>query len=96
LSAIAVHPAGQQASLFVPHAIVPALTHWRWHPVPCRVRSVQPWLGHDVGHIVPSHVSPGSSTPLPHTAEQSVSFTALQPDGQQPSPLAQVICVPDA
>ena len=38
-----------------------------------------------VGQL-PSQVSPGSTTPFPQVAEQSSSFEALQPDGQQPSP----------
>jgi hypothetical protein len=95
VSVMAVQPAGQQLSLFVPHAMVPASTHWRWHPVPWSARMVHPWLGHDVGHIVPSHSSPGSSTPLPHTAEQLLSLTALQAVGQHASLLAQLVCVPD-
>jgi hypothetical protein len=95
-SLIAVQPAGQQLSPLVPHAIVPALTHSRWHPVPWSARMVQPWFGHDVGQPCPSHFSPGSSTPLPQTAEQLLSLFALQPAGQQPSPPTQVICMPDA
>jgi hypothetical protein len=34
----------------------------------------------------PSQVSPGSSTPLPQLAPQSLSLLALQVGGQQPSP----------
>jgi hypothetical protein len=34
-----------------------------------------------------SQVSPGSTTLLPQLALQSLSLTALQPEGQQPSPL---------
>src|SRR6266567_8131289 len=33
-----------------------------------------------------SHSSPGSTTPLPHSAVQSSSVLALAPRGQQPSP----------
>jgi hypothetical protein len=35
-----------------------------------------------------SQLSPGSTTPFPHEAEQSSSLFALQPAGQQPSPSA--------
>jgi hypothetical protein len=37
-----------------------------------------------------SQVSPGSTTLLPHWAEQSPSVRALQPVGQQLSPVAQL------
>ena len=40
---------------------------------------------HELGQS-PSHVSPLSRTPFPHTALQSVSFVELAPTGQQPSP----------
>jgi hypothetical protein len=33
----------------------------------------------------PSHVSGGSIVPLPHVAEQSLSFVEVQPSAQQPS-----------
>src|SRR5690349_8890352 len=38
-----------------------------------------------------SQVSPASTTPLPQLAEQLLSLLALQPGGQQPSPLRQVV-----
>jgi hypothetical protein len=38
-----------------------------------------------------SQVSPGSTTPLPHKAEQSVSVASSQPSGQQPSPPVQAV-----
>jgi hypothetical protein len=38
-----------------------------------------------------SQVSLPSTTPLPQLAEQSVSFVASQPVGQQPSPPTQVL-----
>jgi len=37
---------------------------------------------HDSGG---SHVSPDSTTPLPHLGVQSTSVSAFAPDGQQPS-----------
>jgi hypothetical protein len=47
-----------------------------------------------VGQL-PSHVSPGSTTPLPHTGAQSLSVVALHPVvGQQPSPFTHLVCVP--
>jgi len=43
---------------------------------------------------LPSQVSPVSTMPLPQVAEQSLSLLALQPLGQQPSPLTQAVtCV---
>src|SRR5260370_34419710 len=41
-----------------------------------------------------SHVSGGSTTPLPQLGMQSLSFNALHPGGQQLSPLAQPVMVP--
>jgi hypothetical protein len=41
-----------------------------------------------------SQVSPRSTTPLPQLGAQSLSLLALQPDGQQPSLLAQAVCMP--
>lgn len=36
---------------------------------------------------LPSQVSPLSTVPLPHVAEQSLSLLLVQPAGQQPSPV---------
>jgi hypothetical protein len=96
LSFAALHPVGQQLSLLAQPVIMPpsgALTHWTWHAVPTSARSVHPMFGHIVGQapappspIPVSQSSPGSTTPLPHTAMQSASWFALQPViGQQPS-----------
>ena len=53
---------------------------------------------HDVGHapvepagIAVSHVSPGSTTPLPQVAEQLLSLADVHPGGQQPSPFMQAV-----
>jgi hypothetical protein len=43
--------------------------------------------------IVRSHCSPISTTPSPHTTGQSRSVAAVQPGGQQPSPLTQPVMV---
>jgi hypothetical protein len=45
-------------------------------------------VGHESGG---SQVSLPSTTSLPQLAEQSVSFVASQPVGQQPSPPTQVL-----
>src|SRR5438128_380030 len=59
---------------------------------------VQPELGQLVGHdpgwpapIPVSQFSPGSTMPLPHTAGQSLSLLALQPDGQQLSAVKEQV-----
>jgi hypothetical protein len=46
-----------------------------------------------VGQL-PSHSSPVSTTPLPHTAAQLLSVSELQPLGQQSSLFAHIVCVP--
>src|SRR6266478_3477099 len=51
-------------------------------------------FGHEVGQPAPSQSSPASSTPLPHTGAQLLSFTALHPLGQQLSLLTHAVCVP--
>jgi hypothetical protein len=87
--------AGQQPSLATMHVMIVAeATHWRWHPVPCKVRAVQPMFGHEVGQLAPSQSSPISSTPLPHTGEQSLSFNELHAPGQHPSLFTHMVCVP--
>ena len=45
-------------------------------------------VGQDEGG---SQVSPGSTTLLPQEAEQSLSFVASQPEGQQLSPPVQAV-----
>jgi hypothetical protein len=44
----------------------------------------------DVGQL-PSHVSSPSVIPLPHDAEQLLSFVELHPGAQQPSPFVHVV-----
>ena len=58
--------------------------------LPVMVSTVQPSPSSQlVGQLAcGSHVSPGSTTPLPQLCEQSSSSAGLQPAGQQPSPLA--------
>jgi hypothetical protein len=77
--------------------MVPTSTHRLWHPEPCSARWVHPWLGHVAGQL-PSHSSPDSITPLPHTGEQSLSLVELQvpvpPPGQQLSLFEHAVCMP--
>jgi hypothetical protein len=50
------------------------------------------WSSQAVGHVLGgSHCSPGSSSPSPHFAEQSVSVACMHPEGQQPSPDLQAV-----
>jgi len=96
LSFVLLQPVGQQASP-LRHAIwgVGASTHdtSQVDAAPTRTRSVHPMAGHEVAQL-PSQVSPGSSLPLPQVTAQSLSVVASQPAGQQPSPFAQVVCIP--
>src|SRR5262245_45278877 len=114
LSLSALQPDGQQLSSSAQPVMVPAsapasapLTHSRWHPVPLRTNSEQPWFGHVVGQDAPppasptgsSHFSPVSRTPLPQKGLQSGSLVELHgpapPPGQHPSPVAlQALMVP--
>ncbi len=88
----ALQAEGQQPSP-EPHAVIGAWLHAVEQPEPTRVSSVHATpSSQDVGHV-PSQVSGGSTTPLPQLGEQSLSFEALQADGQQPSPDVQAVMV---
>ena len=86
-SDIAVAPRGQQPS--PERAAVMALCVQA--AVQSAVEPVMPSSVHgssssqDLGQLAPSHFSPGSTTPLPHTGSQSLSVLAFAPLGQQPS-----------
>jgi len=64
--------------------------HCAADPVPLSTVHALPSL-HVVGHSGPSQTSPGSVTPLPHIAAQSLSLAAVQNIGQQPSPSPQLM-----
>ncbi len=87
-----LHLAAQQPSPLV-HVETGAWEHAAEHDaaLPVSVSMVQalPSL-HEVGQL-PSQASPGSTTPLPHVAEQSLSSACVQPGGQQPSPPWQLV-----
>ena len=53
--------------------------------LPVIVSCVQSLPSSQLAGQLPSQVSPGSTTPLPQLAEQSLSLPELQPFGQQPS-----------
>ena len=89
LSNANVQPAGQQPSLFVQAVMVWVVSQNALHvPADPRkaVRVQEFGGGHEDGQL-PSQVSPGSTTLLPHWAEQSPSVVSSQLSGQQPSPL---------
>jgi hypothetical protein len=81
---------GQQPSATSWHCVIGCAVHAALQlsglPLGTSIVHVSP-SEHDVGQL-PSHVSPVSTTPLPHVGEQSASEFALQPGAQQPSPLA--------
>ncbi len=89
LSLLASQPPGQQPSPLAQVEMVcraHATLQLRALPVIMSIVHEFPSL-HVVGQVLcGSHVSPGSSAPLPQLAEQSLSLLALQPGGQQPSP----------
>jgi hypothetical protein len=95
LSVLALQPVAQQPSLFVQ-------LEMRWvlqatlqlAALPVSESIVQAFPSLQVvgqGTAGGSHVSPASTAPLPHFAEQSLSLLWLQPVGQQPSSLVQLV-----
>jgi len=96
-SLVALQPDGQHESFGVQAVVTAAFTQRASHvaALPCSVRCWQPRAGHVAGQL-PSHISPGSTTPFPQRAGQSVSLMALQPVGQQPSLFMQAVWVPAA
>jgi hypothetical protein len=89
LSLVALQPVGQQPSPLMHETIGlwPQLTlHVAAEPLVVSIVQAFPSL-HVVGHEAGgSHVSPGSMTPSPHDAEQSLSVGWVQPEGQHESP----------
>jgi hypothetical protein len=93
LSFVALQPGAQQPSPTV-HAVMGAFTHCALQvtALPIIESAVQAFPSLQVeGQLEPSHSSPGSTIPFPHTALQSVSFEELQPGAQQPSPLVHAV-----
>lgn len=86
-----VHPVGQHRSGFVPEHVV--IGRWRQaalqvseEPVSCSVVHGSPSSGQVVGQLLGgSHVSPAPTRLSPHFGAQSLSFSAEQASGQQPS-----------
>jgi hypothetical protein len=62
-----------------------------WPAVPVRTFVVQAIPSSQVAGQFPSHVSMPSTTPFPQLGEQSLSFVALHPGAQQPSPFVHVV-----
>jgi hypothetical protein len=93
LSPGAEQPLGQQVSPLV-QTVSGALVHLTLQAlaVPVRTSDVQALPSLQVVGQLPSQVSPGSTTPLPHGGGwQSMSPGRAQPLGQHESPLAQVV-----
>jgi hypothetical protein len=103
VSVACVAPDGQQPSTVVPLGVVIGVcVHAAVHAEPVIASIVQAIVSsHDAGQapaplvIAVSHVSPVSTVPLPHEAEQSGSVPGVAPVGQQPSavPAAIGVCV---
>src|SRR6185503_7315239 len=97
-SVILVQPLGQHPSPTGAQAVagVGTQTAEQDEAVPCKTnrRQATEEAGHEVGQLPAlgapsalSHVSPASTTPLPHTAGQSLSTVRARPAaGQHPSP----------
>ncbi len=99
-SSFYVSPVGQQPSLAPGLAWRVVVSQRTSQALPARTVLVQgsPSSSQTFGQapaelagIPGSHFSPGSRTPLPQPAGQSVSFMAEAPAGQQPSPLWGVV-----
>jgi hypothetical protein len=97
---VELHPDGQQLSS-APHTVIVVCVQCaeQLSAVPIRASTVHALpSSHEVGQapgcpagIPLSQDSPFSTRPLPQLAGQSLSLTAVQPPGQQPSPAAQVV-----
>lgn len=91
-SVVASQPAGQHPSAFAQDTIAvceQAALQLLALPVSTSVVQALP-SSHAVAQVdAGSHVSPGSTTPLPQVGEHSASVNALHPLGQHPSPFAQ-------
>jgi hypothetical protein len=87
LSLFALQPDGQQESPPA-HIVIAGCVHRTLHCVETPVRTSLVHEFPSFAHVVrqfPSHVSPASTTLLPHTGMQLPSLFALQPDGQHES-----------
>jgi len=87
-----LHPAGQQPSPLT-QVVMAACAHTaeQLDAAPVNVSAVQALPSLQSAGQLPSQTSPGSTWPLPHDAEQSLSLLWLQPAGQQPSPPTQAL-----
>src|SRR5262249_10599874 len=90
LSFVALHPGAQQPSPLL-HCVMTLWLQLALHCAadPAMTSTVQALpSSHELGQF-PSHFSLPSTVPLPQLGEQSLSFWALQPGAQQPSPFLQ-------
>ena len=96
LSLVLLQADGQQPSPLAQAVCMPSSTQRavQLSALPSSLRRPQPFQGQLRGHIDGgSQVSPASMAPLPQRAVQSLSLVALQPPGQQPSPLTHWVCM---
>jgi hypothetical protein len=92
LSFVMLQPDGQQPSPLV-HVVIAGYEQATLHDAdePVRTFVVHEFMSSHVAGQFPSHVSPISTTPLPHVGMQLLSLVMLQPDGQQASPFVHVV-----
>ena len=92
LSFVALQPGAQHPSPLV-HALTPTWlqTAEQLEADPTSVSVVHASASSQLVGQWPSQVSLPSMMPLPQLAEQSLSFVALHPGAQQPSPLVHAL-----
>jgi hypothetical protein len=91
-SSLLLQPGGQQESPLA-QTVIAGYEQRTLHiaDVPVRTFDVQDIPSSHVAGQFPSHVSPDSTTPLPHAGRQLLSLFALQPAGQQASPPTHIV-----
>ena len=92
LSLLALHPGAQQPSPSV-QVVIAVFVQTRLHApaLPDELSVVQELPSLQLTAQLPSHVSPDSTSLLPHAGLQSSSLLLLHPGAQQPSPSTHAV-----